>query len=335
MRLIGTIAHEKDAQRFSAYLQQQGIENRCEPGGQIWVSDEDRLAEAEEALKKFCAHPADPCYDILLPEKEEQSLPGDEPEAEIPSKRSLSAPVTMLLLALCIFAYVLNFLQEMQIKETKQPEEVAALVLTPVQETLFFDLPPAVGQTHSWEGLYNIVFLKLKGEDVSEAEGPLFTQIRKGELWRLFSPCILHLNFLHIFFNMIWLWMLGRPIEARIGSIRLLLFTLIVGILTNTAQYLMSGPLFLGFSGIVMGWAGFIWMREKIAPWEGYPLQRTTLLFLALFIFAMLGLQIVSFVLQVFTPIAFVISIANTAHIAGFILGVLFGCLPCFAWRVR
>ncbi len=319
MRLIGTVPNESQARRFSAYLLERGIENRCEASPdhcQIWVADEDRLAEAAEELKQFCANPSDLRYNSAEPIEE-----GELPEPKIGKK----APLTVLLLAICLFVYVLNFFQELS------QEKEAPPLSTPVQEALVYDLPTAP----YWHGLYDIVSFKLKGEDTSGIEGPLFVQIRKGELWRLASPSILHLSFLHILFNMVWLWVLGRPIEERIGFFRLLSLTLLLAVVTNTAQYLMSGPLFLGFSGIVTGWAGFIWMREKIAPWEGYPVHRSTILFLAIFIFAMLGLQIVSFFLAVFTPITFPVALANTAHIVGFVMGAIFGRFPCFARRVR
>ena len=34
-----------------------------------------------------------------------------------------------------------------------------------------------------------------------------------------------------------------------------------------------------------MGMAGFIWMRQRKAPWEGYPLHPSTFSFLGLFYF--------------------------------------------------
>ena len=83
--------------------------------------------------------------------------------------------------------------------------------------------------------------------------------------------------FYTFFFNMAWLWYLGRQIEQRAGSVRMLLMILVVGIIANVAQYLMSGPYFLGFSGVVVGMVGFIWVRQRVAPWEGYPLPRGVL----------------------------------------------------------
>jgi GlpG protein len=130
---------------------------------------------------------------------------------------------------------------------------------------------------------------------------------------------------------MIWLWVLGRPIEQRIGAGRTLLLTFAAAIASNVVQYLMSGPLFLGYSGVVMGLAGFIWMRERIAPWEGYPVQKGTMLFLGFFILAMFVLQSLSFFVQIFSDLPFILSIANTAHIAGAIVGMLLGRLSLFA----
>jgi GlpG protein len=134
---------------------------------------------------------------------------------------------------------------------------------------------------------------------------------------------------------MIWLWVLGRPIEERIGTLRTILFTLVLGISTNTIQYLISGPLFLGYSGVIMGLAGFTWMRGRVAPWEGYPLNRSTAIFLAVFVLAMFSLQMASFLIQLFTDLPFILNIANAAHIGGGIFGALLGRLSFFSLRPR
>ena len=230
--------------------------------------------------------------------------------------------------------FFLNTLQELPLREEGLSEQ--NFLMTPLQTLLMYDLPPAfeqlerivekyeltdqkitdippevkkeietVNRSPYWKGIYNWIVAKIKGEDGSLGEGPLFIQIRKGELWRLASPCVLHQGLLHILFNMLWLWYLGRPIEERIGPSRYLLLTLATGIGANTIQYLMSGPFFVGYSGVVMGLAGFIWMRERIAPWEGYPLNRATLLFLVFFILAIFGLQFAAFLMQIFSSRTF------------------------------
>ncbi|MES2273443.1 MAG: rhomboid family intramembrane serine protease, partial [Chlamydiota bacterium] len=116
----------------------------------------------------------------------------------------------------------------------------ASFLMTPIQALLLYDLPPAIEQleklieTHKiapdqklqemppeiraeldavaktpyWRGIYDWILLKIKHQDTSIAEGPLFSRIREGEIWRLVSPAFLHRDLLHILFNMIWLWVL-------------------------------------------------------------------------------------------------------------------------------
>ena len=367
MRIIAKLADETGAHRFSAFLKRQNIENHvdvqrdlavgCLPAYQIWVTDEDKIPEANDYLQRFNANPADPLFDEPI---FDMASRGEEALPEAPTRRHY-APVTSFFLALCVFVFLLNWIQESSEREEGLSEQT--VLLTPVQTSLLFDLPPAVEKfeafvekheipptqklkdmspdlrqeleslqkTPYWQGIYDWLLLKIKTGDPSASVGPLFIKIREGQIWRLFSPCILHRDLLHILFNMIWLWVLSRPIEQRIGAIKTLLLTLIVAVFSNTLQYLMSGPLFLGYSGVVMGLAGFIWMRERQAPWEGYPLQRGTILFLGFYVAAMFVLQTMSFFVQIFSDLPFILSIANTAHIAGGAIGALLGRLSYFA----
>ena len=100
----------------------------------------------------------------------------------------------------------------------------------------------------------------------------------------------------------------------------------------------MSGPLFMGMSGVVCVLFGFIWMRQRRAPWEGYQLNRITIAFIVTFIVAMLIFQLISFGLEISGRASMGPPIANTAHIVGLILGALLGYMNFFAYhavRVR
>ena len=153
----------------------------------------------------------------------------------------------------------------------------------------------------------------------------MFGDILEGQVWRLFTPSLLHFDFLHIFFNVLWFILLGNQIEYRIGPARYLGMIFVLGILTNTCQYIVSGPFFMGLSGIVCGMAAFIWARQQVAPWEGYLLHRFTLVFLAIFVVGMFLLQLIFFMMQTFATFELNIGIANTAHISGAIIGYLMG----------
>jgi GlpG protein len=332
MREIGILAHENEARRFSNFLKSQGIESSFdvsfEPrtgqmSYQIWVQEEDRLEEAAKIFDEFVKAPSDPKFDAPEPAAKETPEVIEQTEEDKPTHH-FSAFVSYFAIVLCAFIFFISYLQKLEQKEQD--------ALTPIEMIGMYDLPAS---SNYWQGAYGWVLAKIKGESTASVEGPLFGKIREGQFWRLFTPCLLHKDLLHILFNMLWVWYLGRPIEQRIGPSRMILFTLIAGIGSNTCQYLMGGPFFIGYSGIVTALAGFIWMREKIAPWEGYPLNRSTILFLLFFILAILGLQIVSFCLQIFTSYTFAPNIANTAHIAGAVIGALLAKLHFFAQRVK
>lgn len=178
-----------------------------------------------------------------------------------------------------------------------------------------------------WEGFYEIWL----GKKNSEENPPMFSQIKKGEYWRLVTPIFLHGNFLHILFNMLWLFLLGREVEIRVGKTRGIVLMALIGVLSNTAQYLMSGPFFLGYSGVLCGLGGFVWMRQRSAPWEGYQVQPATLAFLMIFVLGMMVLQSIAFVTEFFSLGKFSVSqLGNTAHVTGLICGCILAKVPLF-----
>lgn len=369
MRQIGTLSHETEAQRFSNYLKSKGIANTCDVSFdaatgqmsyQIWAHDEDRLREAISALEEFRENPSLFKFDSHV---QEEPPIVEEPLQQVIIYR-FRGHLTTFLVALCAMIFFLNILEEVPILEEGLSQ--SSTMLTPLQAMLMYDLPPAFGElekiiekyeiagkkyaeipseiknqialvekTPYWQGIYSWIVYKIKGQDTSSITGPLLLRIRQGEIWRLISPVVLHSNFLHILFNMLWLWYLGRPIEQRIGPFRTLLLSLVAGIGSNTVQYFMSGPFFIGYSGIVAALAGFIWMREKIAPWEGYPIPSNVIYFLAFFIGAIVILDVVAFCLQAFTSVAFAPNIANSAHIAGALIGIFLARYPFFSQRVH
>lgn len=189
-------------------------------------------------------------------------------------------------------------------------------------------------QTPYWHGAYTLwlnQFMQLT--TIPKGTPELFEKIRQGEFWRLITPCLMHHDILHLLFNMLWLIVLGQQMEQRLGARRYILFAVLIGAFSNTCQYLMSGPDFIGYSGIICGMLAFIWMRQKIAAWEGYPLQKTTINFMLFFILAMLAIQLVSLYMEVYHQISISPGIANTAHLSGAAFGALLGRLSFFSWK--
>jgi len=188
--------------------------------------------------------------------------------------------------------------------------------------------------TPYWDGVYPALLAVMKKEKAPQSlSAPLFEKIRQGEVWRLFTPILLHADIFHLLFNMLWLAVLGVQIEHRLGPRRYLFFIAATALVSNVAQYLMSGPNFLGFSGVLCAMLSFIWVRQARAPWEGYQLQRSTIAVIALFIMAMFSFQLLAFFLQIWGYQSFAPGIANTAHLSGAAIGALLALVPLFAWR--
>jgi len=137
----------------------------------------------------------------------------------------------------------------------------------------------------------------------------------EGQYWRILSPIFLHFGALHITFNMLWFWELGRRIERAQSFLPLLLLVIVVGVLSNTAQYIAGQELFGGMSGVLYGLLGYCWIWPKIDPKTQFQLPN-----------GIVGFMLVWLVLCMtdFTEWLNLGSIANTAHVSGLILGCLF-----------
>lgn len=332
MRLIETFETERKAYIFYAFLLRQGIANSYEPLVEtttkvkryaVWIQEEDQFLIAEQWLEKYRKAPEN---DPLFQEAEQQIL---KPKTPLPIRKKRGHPVTIAILAICIFLFLWNDMQEAAlIREKNNPPPI-----TPLQEAFYFDAP--LQQTsQSWKGM-GLFFTKARAEGLSSAfeQTKWARSIAQGECWRLFTPCLLHADFLHILFNMAWVWLLVQQVEARLPKWKLLVLVLVLGICSNSAQYIASGPYFLGFSGVIVGLAGFIWMRQKCAPWEGYPLSGSTSVFLLVFVLAMVVLEVVGWVLHQLLLADFPFSVGNTAHVIGGLCGLILGKVPFFSRR--
>jgi len=140
----------------------------------------------------------------------------------------------------------------------------------------------------------------------------------------LFSSMFLHGGFLHIFGNMLYLWIFGNNIEDTLGHFRFLLFYLLCGLSAALAQVLAnpgSTVPMIGASGAVAGILGAYLLL--------FPGARVlTLFFIIIFIkFIRLPAIIVLgfwFLLQLLGVMGGAITnVAFFAHIGGFAVGLL------------
>ncbi len=164
-------------------------------------------------------------------------------------------------------------------------------------------------------GLLTFVDIHRVGDTLGQALG-------RGELWRPLAPIFLHFGILHLVFNSLIVWELGRRIEHALGSLRLLLLVAAIGVASNLAQYLLGdSPFFGGLSGVAYGLLGFVLVAARRNPrdprWQlPQGLAISLLLFLVLFSTGVTEM--------------FDLYVANTAHWAGLMAGGLCALAPLY-----
>jgi len=103
------------------------------------------------------------------------------------------------------------------------------------------------------------------GSVASNASATLFQEwtlqpqyVASGQWWRLFTAGFLHFGPIHLVFNMVALWVIGKELEPVLGRIRFLALYL-VGLLGGSAAPFLFGPpdtQVAGASGAVFGLMG-------------------------------------------------------------------------------
>jgi rhomboid protease GluP len=108
-------------------------------------------------------------------------------------------------------------------------------------------------------GMYILQMLTqyLTGIDYPEALGVKVNDlIVQGQVWRLFTPMLLHGSLLHIGFNMYALYAIGPGLERYYGRGRYLLLYILAGFAGNVTSFLISAQPSLGASTAIFGLLG-------------------------------------------------------------------------------
>jgi GlpG protein len=258
MRCVGEIKGRKPAEAFVAYLLTKDISTHVDASDgspdlwEVWVRDEDRLAEAIELLNDFQKHPSDPRYQSalreagkILAEKSKQREKVQKNVRRVKYKGSPLTdrripPLTLTLIILCCAVTLLtNF---------GNPGPSNELGQSMVQQ-LGFVLP----------------------SDYVSSNGDPAVNLKKGQVWRAITPIFLHLHPLHLVFNMFGLVIFGRITERWLGTPQYAILILAAAVLPNLLQglspdWMRGNPLFGGISGVVYGLFGYVWTRTNLNP---------------------------------------------------------------------
>jgi membrane associated rhomboid family serine protease len=149
-----------------------------------------------------------------------------------------------------------------------------------------------------------------------------------GNWVTIFTAMFMHGGWLHLFSNMLFLWIFGDNVEDRFGHVQFLIFYLLVGVAATFAQFALSPESTIpnvGASGAIAGVLGSYILL--------FPQMRVNVLLgrqiVAMPAMVVLGLWIV---LQLFSGVgsiahtdetANVSGVAYMAHIGGFFAGLI------------
>jgi GlpG protein len=289
MRKIGTIPDEQDARTFQDYLLTLGIKSEVQPDNNhaqvVWVLEEDHLDQARSELAEFLQTPRGAKY-AGAAEAAQQQRDAEIKQAQAARKQQVDLrehwerplieriPVTLLLIATCATIAFLT--------------RFGKVTQGTVAEDLFISYP------------FQFRFA--------------LPEVARGEVWRLVTPIFLHFSEIHLFGNMLNLFFLGGSVEDAKGPRKYLALVLGMAVASNVAQLIASGPNFGGMSGVDFGLFGYLWMKSRYAPDEGFFMPQyvvvQAMIWMAICLTGVVG------------------PIANTAHTVGLVAGMVVALVP-------
>jgi membrane associated rhomboid family serine protease len=77
--------------------------------------------------------------------------------------------------------------------------------------------------------------------------------VARGMVWQLVTYMFLHGGTMHILFNMLLLWMMGREVEMTLGGRTFLRLFFVCGVVAGLCSMVMWNSVVLGASGAVLG----------------------------------------------------------------------------------
>jgi GlpG protein len=178
------------------------------------------------------------------------------------------------------------------------------------------------------DGLFErLMFLAVEEVNGEQYFTTMSYTVEHGQWWRFITPMFIHFSWLHIVFNLLWVWEIGRKIEFTNSAVVLFVAVIASSLAANVTQYLLSGPsLFGGMSGVVFGLLGHSLIWSRLVPWKDVGLPSGIYIFMLVYLVVgftgvidLLGLG----------------SLANGAHLGGLIGGFATGGLAGLLERQR
>lgn len=300
MRSIGRLEDKTRASVFSDFLYSTGVANEVrEDDGvfAVWVHDDAQLATAKEHLADYLSDPTAERFakaGSVARQRRKEAEAEDKAYARrlANARRSLTGADGRGWLTLSLLA--VSLLVAAYTNLGTNMERVAPFMVT----------------EYPWK------------------DG--FPEIATGQLWRIFTPGIVHFGMMHLGFNLMMWWGFAQRIEVRKGfafTALLVASAQVVSGLVQIAWTVATMPhgyvFFGGLSGVLYALFGYAWTKGRIDPSDRIGVSDNTVYFLMGWLFlCMTGI---------------LGNIANGAHVGGLLWGGAYAYLEraWFNWQKR
>lgn len=308
MRCLGQIESQKAAEEFIAYLLTLEISTQIESVGEngdaweIWVRDEDKLAQAKEELVQFQRNPSDPKYAASVT-KANQLL-----EEQAKARQQAAKNVRRIDTS--------NVRRGLMTGGRMPPLTLTLLILSiGVGLVSNFSSP---GPNNKWGLLVLDQLSFVSSQDIRQSDGDPAASLKRGQVWRAITPIFVHIGILHLAMNMFMLASFGRLVERWIGTPKFALMVLVLAIGPNLFQglspeWMRGSYAFGGISGVLYGLFGYVWIRTSINPGLGISIP---------FPMIVIAIGLIVIGLSGMIPNW---RLADLCHLGGLVIGAAFG----------
>ncbi|RYY53741.1 MAG: rhomboid family intramembrane serine protease [Chitinophagaceae bacterium] len=145
-----------------------------------------------------------------------------------------------------------------------------------------------------------------------------------GAYWGLVTSNFVHYEIWHIFFNLSWIWYLGREIEHNENKWFYLLLVLTSAVASSLAQLSVSDSSGIGISGVVYAIFGYILLRKRSSGAYTDTLPTRTIHFFLIWLSACVVLTQLGILL-----------VANGGHAGGLIWGLVIGAIARYKRNIQ
>ena len=299
VRQLHDFDSEDTAQRLADALFAEGmpaqVRSARDGSFSVWVEDDAHLDKAKLALELYLRDPQDPRFSSLERAAKEKRKALAEKEKKSRHK-------------------------VMRAREAFEKPAVGWLTALLIGASVIVTMVSEFGDSPVTRQLDFAILLATPTGLFDPLMSLRYTYLEEYQLWRLFTPMFLHLSLMHLIFNMWWLKDLGTAIEHQESPWKLLALVVVANLVASFAEYFIGSPRFGGFSGVVYALFGYLWLRGRYDPTYPLKMPRSTVIWmLAWFVLCFTN----------FIPVA------NTAHGAGLLVGVVWGFIASGYLRRR